>query len=208
MYWTSYSDCLTGFREPLSPPDRCHTCLKNVLCAYRTCNFRLPVHPHRKALPSVTLYKTVLLERFSKTDEKSLPPHSQSRVWTVFLSISVPTRLLTCSLHTKYKQNKLGGGGGDLSIYANDLWTGWLVHSVYSEFKVFDYPDQVPAICFCCLWTVTIPVWQIKFGPEMCIHWLPVSVSLKIQFLGIRLLCFMTCSISTFLLVQSPSIFP
>ena len=27
---TSHSDCLTGFREPLSPPYTCHTGLKNV----------------------------------------------------------------------------------------------------------------------------------------------------------------------------------
>ena len=29
-YLTSYSDCLTGFCEPLSPHYRCHTGLKNV----------------------------------------------------------------------------------------------------------------------------------------------------------------------------------
>ena len=27
---TGYSDCLTGFCEPLSPPYRCHASLKNV----------------------------------------------------------------------------------------------------------------------------------------------------------------------------------
>ena len=27
---SGYSDCLTGFCEPLSPPCRCHTGLKNV----------------------------------------------------------------------------------------------------------------------------------------------------------------------------------
>ena len=33
MYLTDYSDCLTSFHEPLSPPHRsCHTSLKIVLC--------------------------------------------------------------------------------------------------------------------------------------------------------------------------------
>ena len=31
MYLTGISDCLTGFHEPLSPPYKCHTSLKNVL---------------------------------------------------------------------------------------------------------------------------------------------------------------------------------
>ena len=30
VYLIGYSDCLTGFREPLSPPYRCHTGLNNV----------------------------------------------------------------------------------------------------------------------------------------------------------------------------------
>ena len=30
VHLTSYSDCLTGFREPLSPLHGCHTSLKNV----------------------------------------------------------------------------------------------------------------------------------------------------------------------------------
>ena len=30
VYLTSYSVCLTGFQEPLSPPYTCHTGLKNV----------------------------------------------------------------------------------------------------------------------------------------------------------------------------------
>ena len=36
MYQTGYSDCLTSFCKPLSPPYRCHTDLKNVEC--KTCN--------------------------------------------------------------------------------------------------------------------------------------------------------------------------
>ena len=32
IYLTGYSDYLTGFHEPLSPPDKCHSSLKNVLC--------------------------------------------------------------------------------------------------------------------------------------------------------------------------------
>ena len=32
MYLNGYSDYLTSFREPLLPPYRCHTDLKNVKC--------------------------------------------------------------------------------------------------------------------------------------------------------------------------------
>ena len=32
VYLTGYSDCLTGFRELLSPPYRCQTGMKNVWC--------------------------------------------------------------------------------------------------------------------------------------------------------------------------------
>ena len=31
VYLTGYGDCLTGFREPLSPHHRCRTGLKNIL---------------------------------------------------------------------------------------------------------------------------------------------------------------------------------
>ena len=30
VYLTGYSDCLTSFHEPLSPPHRCHTSFKNA----------------------------------------------------------------------------------------------------------------------------------------------------------------------------------
>ena len=30
VYLTGYSDCLTGFHDPLSPPYRCHTGLKTA----------------------------------------------------------------------------------------------------------------------------------------------------------------------------------